>query len=147
MSGGHGSGEQLVRKQYVSEVRAHLIRQARKWLIVVIDADAMTVENRLRQLSQELQQSEDTRVRNCKVEAEQIARLIPKWSIETWILFLNSEQVTETTAYKRTNRNWDEMIKPASAELSRLVHRQQILDASCIPSLRRGVEELRRLTV
>src|ERR1039458_4803568 len=43
MAQGRGGGAQRVLDNYEPEVRAHLMRHASKWLIVVIDADNETV--------------------------------------------------------------------------------------------------------
>jgi hypothetical protein len=109
MANGKCSGEQWVREHYAEQILAHLIRRTKKpnegrpekWLIVVIDADKWTVQDRLNELQERITGSEDERVRKCKVERDNVARLIPKWSIETWIINLNGEIVDEHTKYKR----------------------------------------------
>ncbi len=146
MSNGRGSGEQRVLLQYEIQVLAHLTRHARKWLIVVIDADNLTVQDRLNQLAQQLRESEDGRVRGSNADLGQVARIIPKWSIETWILFLNGENVDEDTRYKNENREWDQLIKPAALRLSELTA-QANPPEDCVPSLAHGVGELRKLSL
>lgn len=145
MASGGGSGSQWVTNRYAIEVKAYCTRQAWKWLIVVIDADARTVQDRLNALHDRLAESEDERLRRCRIEAEQIARLIPKWSIETWILNLNGEAVDENVRYKTHHRSWDDLIQPASYELHRWVGIEGDPSDKCTFSLRDGIRELRRL--
>jgi hypothetical protein len=123
------------------------MRHASKWLIVVIDADNETVARRLDQLAEKLKASDDERVKKCRVEREQIARLVPKWSVETWILCLNGEAVDEQTRYKTRNRDWDGGITPAAVEFDNWQRNPQNLPDRFVPSLQHGIEELRRLTL
>jgi len=154
MANGRGSGAQWVANQYETEVRAHLIRRAKlpdqrrseKWLIVVIDADAGSVQDRINELRKRVTESKDERVRKCSVEEVNIARLIPKWSIETWILNLNGETVDEETRYKPQNRPWDDLIPSAGAELHEWARSGQDPPDQCTPSLKLSIGELRRLT-
>jgi hypothetical protein len=54
---GAGSAENWVRKNFVMETSAYRNRQARTALIVMIDADTCTVQDRLTQLDQALKDS------------------------------------------------------------------------------------------
>jgi len=146
MAGGKGSGAQWVLDRYAIEMKAFLTRRARKWLIVVIDADRNTLQERLNDLQQRLEGAEDERLRHCDVEREQVARLVPKWSIETWILCLNGHSVDEQTQYKSRNHNWDELIRPAAEQLQHWCAKTEGLPNGCVPCLNHGIEELRRLT-
>lgn len=94
-----GSGEQWVREQFPSEVAAYRTRQAATKLIVVIDADMRSVHERLRQLDQALQRSG---ARPIDPGTEEIARLVPKRNVETWILCLNDRDANEEADYKKT---------------------------------------------
>ena len=111
-----GSGEQWVREQFPTEVAAYRKRNARveTKLIAVIDADSLTVRERLAQLDQKLREN---RVGLIRMEAEQVARLIPQRNVETWILCLNAVVVDEETDYKRTRNDWAELIRPAADTL------------------------------
>lgn len=154
MANGHGSGAQWVIDHYEAQVRAHLIRRAKrsnvgspeKWLIAVVDADAATVKGRLNALRKRILASDDDRVRTCRVERENVARLIPRWSIETWILCLSGEAVDEITPYKSRNRAWDELIRPAAAVLHSWVSVSGDPSRHGVPSLQHGIAELKRLT-
>jgi hypothetical protein len=91
---GKGSAESWVRKSFAKEVSAYRIRQAKAStaLIVVIDADTHTVLDRLNQLDQALRDAGKQRI---DAGAEQIARLVPKRNVETWILCLTGQEVDE----------------------------------------------------
>jgi hypothetical protein len=140
---GEGNAEGWVRKTFVKEVNVYRGRHAKTALIVVIDADTHTVQDRWRQLDQALEDGGKQRV---DVEHEQIARLVPKRNVETWILCLNGQAVDEETDYKRTRDDWNELIPQASETLSEWTRPKADLPNHCIGSLRSGVEELKRLT-
>ncbi|HTX77066.1 MAG TPA: hypothetical protein VMD29_12730 [Terracidiphilus sp.] len=145
MASGRGSGLQWVLDRYAIEVKAHLTRRARKWLVVVIDADRDTLQERLDALKHRLETAEDDRLRRCSAEDEQIARLIPKWSVETWILCLNGSAVDEQTAYKSRNHDWDRLTRPAAEALHNWATDPHGAPAGCVPCLKHGIEELKRL--
>ncbi|MGC9224850.1 MAG: hypothetical protein ACP5E2_13050 [Terracidiphilus sp.] len=147
MASGAGSGAQWVIDRYAAEIKAYCTRQARKWLIIVIDADHNTVQQRLHELQRRLEEFDDQRLRGFRAEAEQVARLVPKWSIETWILNLNGEIVDEDSSYKNEHRRWDELTQSASIELRDWVIVKADPPARCTPSLKHGVSELRRLSL
>jgi hypothetical protein len=140
---GQGSAEQWIRTMYAAEVRAYRIRHAKAAtaLIVMIDADAHTVNGRLTQFSQTLDESGLPKIDR----AEQIALLIPKRNVETWILWLTEDLVDEETDYKRTGHDWHELVPHASERLFQLTGTNDALPANCIDSLRKGIRELNRL--
>ena len=86
---GRGSAESWVRNRFDKEVSAYRLRQrgrnAKTALIVVIDADAHSVQDRWKQLDQALKDAGKPPV---DIEHEKIARVVPKRNIETWILCL-----------------------------------------------------------
>lgn len=141
---GAGSGEQWVREQFASEVLAYRVRRARAEtiLIAVIDADTLLVQERLAQLDRSL---DDAQADGIQPDAEQIARLVPKRNIETWVLCLNNAEVDEETDYKRTRNDWPNLIRPGIETLYSWTRPNAQLSAGCLPSLRLGVAELRRL--
>src|SRR5208282_6324826 len=104
---GEGNAEGWVRKTFVKEVNVYRGRHAKTALIVVIDADTQTVQERWRQLDQAL---EDGGKKRLDVEHEQIARLVPKRNVETWILCLNGQAADEDADYKRRRHDWNELI-------------------------------------
>jgi len=140
---GGGSAESWVRKRFVKEVSVYRSRHAKTALIVIIDADTCAVQDRLRQLDQALKDGGKQTV----AESEQIARLVPKRNIETWVLcLLNVQAVNEETDYKRTRDDWNELIPPAAEMLFEWTRPKAELPNHCIDSLRSGVRELNRLT-
>jgi hypothetical protein len=140
---GQGSAEAWVRKTFVKEVSAYRNRHAQTKLIVVIDADTATVEDRLRQLDQALIENGKAPI---DARTEQIARLIPKRNVETWVLCLNGHSVDEETNYKKTRNDWNELIPQASETLLDWTRSVEPPN-HCVDSLRNGVRELKRLTV
>lgn len=139
---GQGSAESWVRKTWVKEIRAYRSRHAQTALAVVIDADASAVQHRLSQLDEALTGSGEETV----TENEQIARLVPKRNVETWILCLNGQPVDEETDYKRTRVEWSELIASASETLLQWTQSPDQPPENCVSSLRRGVREIKRLT-
>jgi hypothetical protein len=139
-----GSGEQWVREQFPVELTAYRRRSSRAEtkLIAVIDADDFTLQDRLAQLDQKLQEAD---VELIRMEIEQVARLIPKRNIETWILCLDGVSVEEETDYKRPRRDWAELVRPAAETLYIWTRPNAQIPDRCVPSLRHGVGELRRL--
>lgn len=110
----HQSGEQFVRETYLQEVRKY--RQAINIqknnqkenpkrmtviaLIVMTDADNLSVEERLATLSKKLQEN----ALPDRQKEEAIAVFIPKRNIETWIKYLKGEEWSETEK-KSLNKN------------------------------------------
>jgi hypothetical protein len=140
---GEGSAEQWVRTMYAAEVRAYRLRHAKAVtaLIVMIDADTHSVQTRLTQLGQALEESGLPRIGN----AEKIVRLVPKRNVETWILWLTEDAADEETDYKQTGHDWHELVPHASERLFQLTGANAALPANCIDSLRKGINEVNRL--
>jgi hypothetical protein len=138
-----GDASAWVRKRFAKEVRAYRSRKAKTALIVVIDADTGTVQERWRQLDQALK---DAGIPPIDFDKEQIARLVPKRNIETWILCLNGQTVDEKTDYKKGN-DWSKAILQAAETLYSWTQTSAEPPQHCVDSLRRGVGELRRLNV
>ncbi len=99
--GGEGSGEQFVRKRLVTEVKQH--RQKSSYgndgilLVAMVDADNYSVEERIEQLSRQLEQHGLDRI----WPDEKIAVLVPKRNIETWLEYADDQSVDENTAYPK----------------------------------------------
>jgi len=140
---GRGSAESWVRRRFAEETKEYRRRQtrARSALIVIIDADTSTVQERLNQLDQALKQSGNQLV----AEGEHIARLVPKRNVETWILCLHGKVVDEETDYSGTRNDWSKLIPEASLTLCGWTRSQAELPEHCVSSLRAGVRELKRV--
>jgi hypothetical protein len=138
---GSQSGEQYVRTHYLVEVKAY--RQNRNrvsiGLVVLIDADTGTSQERLNQLANIL--SEDSQQARQAVEA--IAIFTPKRNIETWIHYLQGESVNEEDTYSKSQNN-EASCKPC---VDRLVDqcRSQSLPNTAPESLQAACGELQRL--
>jgi hypothetical protein len=65
-------------------------------------------------------------------DTEEIARLVPKRNIETWILCLNDVQVNEDADYKRTHDDWTELIRTAAGTLYVWNRPRVAVPASCV---------------
>lgn len=138
-----GSGEQWVRDRYAKEVKAYRARSARALtaLVVVIDADTGDVTRRLRQLNESL----DNAALAGRMIGETIAHLIPKRSIETWILCLSDLNVDEINDY-RDEAGIDERIPPAALKLFAWSRPGATISTHCVPSLLAAIPEVQRLT-
>ncbi len=141
---GRGAAEGWVRKEFPKEIMEYRRRQAsaQTGLIVVIDADALTVRERLDRLEQALTESNQQSVG----EHERVARLVPKRNVETWILCLNDKHsLDEMADYTQEKHDWHELIPAAAETLSQLTQSKIELPSYCVSSLRIGVKELKRL--
>jgi hypothetical protein len=104
---GRGAGSQYVLKTFPVEVRAIRRRACRAGLVAVVDADASSVEDRLRQFETSLAESRQNR----RDDAERIALLVPKRNVETWVFHLLGNEVNEDDYKKRvTSSNLKEAV-------------------------------------
>ena len=139
---GRGCGEQWVRERYATEVKAFRSRSARAKtaLIVAIDADKGDVDRRVRQLRESL----ELPGLSARGEDEEIVHLIPRRSVETWILCLSGETVDEFEDYSQ--QNVDPLI-PRSAQTLFEWTRANATPRSefvLVPSLNAAISEARR---
>jgi len=140
---GRGSAENWVLKKFVSETRTYRSRQARaeSALIVMIDADTRSVQDRWNQLDQALTDNGEPTVSR----GERIARLVPKRNVETWILCLNGQDVNETVDYSGERRNWNTLTPQAAETLCQWSRPNAGPPNPCVDSLQVGVRELKPL--
>ncbi|HEX4067822.1 MAG TPA: hypothetical protein VHZ09_17510 [Acidobacteriaceae bacterium] len=138
---GAGSAEHWVIEQFPIEVSEYRRRHAVTKLILVVDADTHSVHDRMQELEHSLKDAGVPRVE----KAEQIAPLIPKRNIETWILCLNLEQVDEDKDYKGQHRKRPEIIPLAAETLCQWARANAAIPPNCVDSLRRGIAELQRI--
>jgi hypothetical protein len=139
---GKGCGEQWVRERYPTSVRAYRERSAKAStaLVVVIDADTDHADRRHRQLREalaELGLSE-------RGADESIVHLVPRRSIETWVLFLDGRAVNENTDYSR-EAEVDRLINASAAAFFDLSRPNTKSLLNCIESLSAAILEARRL--
>ncbi|MBD1932052.1 MULTISPECIES: hypothetical protein [Cyanophyceae] len=138
---GSQSGEQYVRTQYPAEVKAYRQNKNRVsiGLVVLIDADTDTSQERLNQLAHAL--SEDSQENRQPDEA--IAVFVPKRNIETWIHYLQEEPVNEEDTYSKFLKN-EASCKPYVEKLADQC-RSQNLPEDAPESLQAACGELQRL--
>jgi hypothetical protein len=108
--------------------------------VVVVDADTQRVVARQRKLEQELNRADLDR-RN---QAEAIALLIPKRHIQTWILCLCDESVSEDEVY-RGRADVPARIRPAAEKFYEWSRPNAAVPDHCVDSLREGLREIRRV--
>lgn len=139
LAAGRGSGEKSVRTRYPEAVVDFRTRSSRTnvALVVMIDADNLSVGERAAQLHRELASAGEAPRR----DDERVVQLIPKRSIETWILSLVGEDVDEISSYR--HRSVEKLTLAAAAAFFNLARENAL--AALIPSLAHGVNEVRRL--
>lgn len=139
---GQGAGEQRVRESY-SDAVTYYRRKANHLnvgLLVCIDADSHTVQERSKHLADALAGTGG----KPRDEKERIAHWIPKWNVETWILHLTGNQVDEKKSYK--DRLKDEVdFKGAAAEFELQFGKSKQGEAPELPALETAFQETRRL--
>jgi hypothetical protein len=138
---GRGCGEQWVREHYEAEVREYRIRSTRAQtaIVTVIDADKGDVRLRLQQFHNALIEARLAP----RAPDERIVHLVPKRSIETWVLCLNGRTVDEETDYSR--EDIAKQVAPAATALFEWSRASTTPPNHCIPSLLTVIPEVRRL--
>ncbi|MFH0824366.1 MAG: hypothetical protein V2B18_16560 [Pseudomonadota bacterium] len=101
-AGGRGSGAQFVLEHFAKEIKAFRAKSSHinLCLVVVIDADNFSVEERIRQLESSLGDSGQQE----RTTGERIVILVPKRNIETWIRYLDGMDYDETQPYSKLTR-------------------------------------------
>ena len=135
--GDEGAGEQFVRKEYPARLDA--ARKTNSALIVVIDGDTKTVEERLRQLDEGCDRESIAR----RTDADRVAIFVPMRNIETWLYFLNGEvdgfeKIDESKRYAKLSRERE--CKPMVKKLREMCRRGNLPDEAPL-SLRAACEE------
>jgi hypothetical protein len=132
-----GSGEQFVRAHFANQLSAIRKRQDAA-LVVVMDADAGTVEDHRREL--------DLACRQAGVSPptpqEAVVRVIPKRNIETWFRYLTGLDWDETSnTWKTKHAN---LARPAAEQLHEMCYGEQKLRQPAPASLESACEEWKR---
>jgi hypothetical protein len=138
---GRGSGEQFVRENHPIEVEYYRQRShhRRAGLIVVIDADVKSVNERQSELERALTEAKEPP----RGATEMVAVLIPKRNVETWILCLTREPVDELTDY--SSRDLNDFAKEAAEAFYEWSRANYTVPETCVPSLRQSLQEIRRI--
>jgi hypothetical protein len=137
---GRGCGEQWVRERYAKAVEAYRSRSARTALVVAIDADTGSVDQRIRQLQDALTQAHLPQ----RSANERVAHLIPKRNVETWILCLKGEKVDEDTDYSRA-LDIDEEITAAAGTFFEWTRKNATVPGHRVPSIHSAIPEAKLL--
>lgn len=139
---GRGSGEAHVRHEYPNEVKA--LRQVNSYsevgraLVTIIDADKFTVKERHDELERKLRDAQLAP----RQPNEQIAILVPKRNIETWIHHLRGVAVDEENAYPKLTEPSD--CKPDVRQFVKQTTTGN-LQTSALPSLQMALAEMERI--
>lgn len=89
--GGRGAGEQFVRNRFPLELKVHRSRPVSQALVVLIDGDAEGTAARLQHLAEACRETSVPE----RTGDERVAVFVPTWNIETWLAYLDGEDVTE----------------------------------------------------
>lgn len=142
---GRGSGEQHVRTEYPKEVKAcrSLGTRVSALLIVIVDADKRTADERRRQLTDSLSAAGIPP----RDDADSFVVLIPKRHVETWIRALMQETVDEDTDYTKSSYSspTPEEIKSATETLYAWTRPNAQLGPTSPPSLTASIPEWKRI--
>ncbi len=136
---GEGSAEQFVRQQYPVEVKTYRSKRnhLQIGLVVMIDADARSVQDHFEELDEALTQARQDK----RQPGERIGIFIPKRAIETWIYYLQGRAVNENDPYPHLARESDckAVVETLAAQ------RHQPLAEDAPPSLQTACGELKRI--
>ena len=98
---GRGSAEQFVRERFPRELKEHRRRPVEQALVVVIDGDAGGFDQRMQTLNDSCTAQQVEPRRN----NERVAVFVPTWNIETWLAYLDGDEVDEKKKnYPRLDR-------------------------------------------
>jgi hypothetical protein len=95
-----GSAEQWLRKCLPAELRVQRSPLVRSALMTVVDADVLTVSERLHQFEQECHNAQVP----FRTADEAVAFWVPRRNIETWIRYLSGQDFDETTRYPKLTK-------------------------------------------
>jgi hypothetical protein len=139
-----GSGSQFVRTQFPRQVaacRGILGRKTRCLLIVITDADNLSVQDRERTLENELRKfGHDPITAN-----EPIVILIPKWQVETWIKCLLGQTMDEDDRESDHPPVTASEIKASAETLFNWTRNNAQVGLTCVPSLRAALPRWRKI--
>lgn len=137
-------GSQYVRERFRDQVaacRGILGRRASCLLIVVTDADNLSVREREESLRQQLKINGDPDL----VDDEPVVIFIPKWQIETWIKCLLGQQISEEDRDSDKPAVSAEEIKAAAETLYDWTRQGVQPGPTCVDSLRIAIPGWRRI--
>ncbi|MDD5089759.1 MAG: hypothetical protein PHQ23_02480 [Candidatus Wallbacteria bacterium] len=132
---GKGCASQWVRKKFPEELSAYRQRKNRaaSCLIAVIDADNLSVHERIRELEQECMDQGMV----CRSNDDCVAFVIPKRNIASWVHHLLGEEVNESDVYRELER--ESLCQPAVAQLANICNNRDT--GTLLPSLKDACQE------
>lgn len=138
---GARAGEQWVRERHPEEAKLQRSRanHTNASLIAVIDADTLSVEQRVRQLDDALHGVGHVR----RQGHERIAIVIPRRNIESWVHFAETREIDETTDFKQRYRGTKACRNAADVAIDAC--RTNADQSQIPPSLAVACQELRRV--
>jgi len=108
---GRGSGEQWVREKYAKELANYRKSHVRYAFLAIVDGDTHKVLGRVTQFNHKcLEMGIPVRY-----DSESAAIIVPTRNIETWIKYLDGDQVDETASYPKLR--YESECKPAVDKL------------------------------
>ncbi len=138
-----GGNVHWVLQRFPEELHACRQRQkkAETLLIVVIDADQFTVDERRRQLDERLRQEGYEPLRR----TDPVVLLIPRRHVETWLHSLLGETLTEEENCKDRDKPTKDAIRQAADTAYEWARENAPLGPSCVPSLRESLPGWRKI--
>jgi acyl transferase domain-containing protein len=140
----HGGNVDWVLHEFPKQV--HACRQRNKksktLLIVLVDADQFTVNERRRQLNERLKQAG---YEELDASDPSITVLIPRRHVETWVRALLAESVTEEEDCKDWNKPTKDGIRQAASTAHQWARPNATPGPTCVPSLAFAFPELRKI--
>lgn len=141
---GKGAGEQFVREQLPNQLKAQRSNGYESRLLVITDADNKTVRERCNQLDGEIQTQGVSPIRS----DESVAVFVPKWSIESWLLYGVGENFQEDRTDKNSWENYQRKHGVKHREVAQKYHNeicQPPLPADAPSSLHHACDELAKI--
>lgn len=124
---GKGSAEQFVRRQFVEELSEHRRRHVSTTLVVMIDGDNRGPARRKADLEAACKEQDVPFVG----PSDRVLIVVPTWRIETWLAYLEGQDVDET------ERHYPRLPRPRECQK----HVEALADMCRKKDLRRPVPE------
>ena len=137
---GTQSGEQWVRQSFPGQLQA-IRKRERAVLLVFIDADTYTLDQRRAQLNDACREVKVP----VRTITDRVLIAVPKRNIETWFAYLRGNVVDELTAYDKYKPNEKAKCHSQAEYLHDLCFKEQKLRRPAPPSLKEACEEYRNL--
>ena len=139
----HGGNDAWVLARFADQLHAcrQRAKKAGTLLVVVIDADLRTVDQRRNELNERLEQAG----REPLHESDPVALLIPRRHIETWILVLLGQDANETDSYKKWKAPSKPEIREAAQTLFDWARENAKPGPTCVQSLTTALPHWRKI--